>query len=91
MAEEMNRPSSTLLQSALSLVPLLYCMLSVAAVHEQVPGERPPGERPPAEIGKLAKPVLEAGQRALEAEDAFAVRAAVAKAITVLGPWAGNP
>ena len=82
----MNRPSSTLLQSALSLVPLLYCMLSVAAVHEQVPGERPP-----AEIGKLAKPVLEAGQRALEAEDAFAVRAAVAKAITVLGPWAGNP
>lgn len=61
-------------------------MLSVADVHAQVPGERPP-----AEIGKLAKPALDEGRRALEVQDAVAVRAAVAKAITVLGPWAGNP
>ena len=82
----MKRHKSKLRQSVLILVPLLYCMLSVADVHAQVPGERPP-----AEIVKLAKPALEEGRRALEVQDAVAVRAAVAKAISVLGPWAGNP
>ena len=43
-----------------------------------------PGERPPRDVVKLVQP-------ALEAQDAVAVRAAVAKAISVLGPWAGNP
>lgn len=34
---------------------------------------------------------MEAGRRALAAQDAAAVRAAVTKAIAALGPWAGNP
>jgi hypothetical protein len=34
---------------------------------------------------------MDEGRRALEMEDHVAVRAAVAKAISVLGPWAGNP
>ncbi|MBC7964283.1 MAG: hypothetical protein H7Z17_00030 [Fuerstia sp.] len=71
---------------SLSLMPLLYCLLPVAVTHAQAPGERPP-----AEIVGLAQPALDEGRRALEAQDAVAVRAAVAKAISVLGPWAGNP
>ncbi len=86
MAKEMKRLIGKFRQSTLILVPLLYCMLSMADVHAQVPGERPP-----AETVKLAKPALEEGRRALEVQDAVAVRAAVAKAISVLGPWAGNP
>lgn len=82
----MKRLNSKLRQSGLILVTLLYCTMSVADVHAQVPGERPP-----AEIGKLTKPALEEGRRALEVLDAVAVREAVAKAIAVLGPWAGNP
>lgn len=50
-----------------------------------------PGERPPPDIVKLLQPALKQGQQALEAQDAIAVRAAVEKAISVLGPWAGNP
>ena len=58
----------------------------MTVVHTQVPGERPP-----AEIVRLAQPALDQGRRALEAQDAAAMRAAVAEAVTVLGPWAGNP
>ena len=61
-------------------------MLPEADVRAQVPGERPP-----ANILRLARPALDEGRRALETEDHVAVRAAVAKAISVLGPWAGNP
>jgi hypothetical protein len=86
MADEMKRLHSKLRQTALILMHLLYCMLSVVDVHAQVPGEQPP-----ADISKLTKPALEEGRRALDVLDAVAVRAAVAKAITVLGPWAGNP
>ena len=50
-----------------------------------------PGQRPPREVLDLAQPALQDGRRALEANDAVAVRAAVTKAIAVLGPWAGNP
>ncbi len=50
-----------------------------------------PGERPPPEIVARARPALEAGRRALETQDAAAVRAAVTQAIAILGPWAGNP
>ncbi len=82
----MKRLRGKFRQSVAILVPLLYCMLPLADVHSQVPGERPP-----AEIVKLAKTALEEGRRALEAEDAVAVRTAVTKAISVLGPWAGNP
>ncbi len=38
-----------------------------------------------------ARPALEAGRKALAEEDPAATRAAVAKAIAALGPWAGNP
>ncbi len=86
MADEMTRPDSNLLKSALSLLILLYCLPTVAVVYAQIPGERPP-----AKIVRLAQPALDEGQRALEAEDGVAVRAAVTKAIPVLGPWAGNP
>ncbi|RLS80741.1 MAG: hypothetical protein DWI00_00235 [Planctomycetota bacterium] len=65
---------------------LLVSMLPEADVRAQVPGERPP-----ANILRLARPALDEGRRALETEDHVAVRAAVAKAISVLGPWAGNP
>jgi hypothetical protein len=50
-----------------------------------------PGERPPPDVAAKVRPALEDCRRALAAQDAAAVRAAVAKAITVLGPWAGNP
>ena len=61
-------------------------MLPEADVRAQVPGERPP-----ANMLKLAKPALEEGRHALKTEDHVAVRAAVVKASSVLGPWAGNP
>jgi hypothetical protein len=61
-------------------------MLPAAGVRGQVPGERPPSN-----ILKLSQPAMDEGRRALEMEDHVAVRAAVAKAISVLGPWAGNP
>ena len=50
-----------------------------------------PGQRPPREILARVRPALDAGQRALAAGDAAAVRAAVAEAVAALGPWAGNP
>lgn len=50
-----------------------------------------PGERPPPEIVARTRPALEAGRRALAAGDPAAIRAAVADAVTALGPWAGNP
>ena len=82
MADEMTRPDRNLPKSALSLLILL----SVAALYAQIQGERPP-----AEILRLAQPALNEGRRAPAAEDAVAVRVAVAKAILALGPWAGNP
>lgn len=82
----MKRSHCKVPKSALSLVALLVSMLPEADVRAQVPGERPP-----ANILRLARPALEEGRRALETEDHVAVRAAVAKAISVLGPWAGNP
>jgi hypothetical protein len=86
MGKEVTRSDSRLLKSALSFMPLLYFMLPAADVLGQVPGERPP-----ANIVRLAQPALDEGRRALETEDAVAVRAAVEKAISVLGAWAGNP
>jgi hypothetical protein len=50
-----------------------------------------PGQPLPREVLAAAKPALEDIRRALEAQDTAAVRVGVAKAITALGPWAGNP
>lgn len=50
-----------------------------------------PGQRPSREVLERAQPALAEGRRALEAQDATAVRVAVAKVIALLGPWAGNP
>ena len=86
MANQVKRSHCKLPKSTLILVALLVSMLPAAGVRGQVPGERPP-----ASILKLAQPALDEGRSALEAEDQVAVRAAVAKAISVLGPWAGNP
>ena len=86
MANQVKRSHCKLPKSGLSLVALLVSMLPATDARGQVPGERPP-----ANILKLAQPALDEGRRALEAEDHVAVRAAVAKAISVLGPWAGNP
>ena len=65
---------------------LILLLLPLASVLVQTPGERPPSE-----IVAKAQPALDEGRRALAAQDAAAVRASVAKAITALGPWAGNP
>ena len=86
MGNQVKRSHCKLPKSTLILVALLVSMLPAAGVRGQVPGERPP-----ASILKLAQPALDEGRSALEAEDQVAVRAAVAKAISVLGPWAGNP
>lgn len=67
----------------LLIIILIFCCRQLSA--------QAPGEKPPQTIARLIQPVLEEGQRALEAEDAVAVRASVTKAIEVLGPWAGNP
>lgn len=50
-----------------------------------------PGKRPPREVLQRARPALEEAKRALDAQDPAGARAAVGKAITALGPWAGNP
>jgi len=50
-----------------------------------------PGKRPPREVLQRARPALEEARRALDAQDPAGTRAAVGKAITALGPWAGNP
>lgn len=50
-----------------------------------------PGKRPPREVLQRARPALEEARRALDAQDPAGARAAVGKAITALGPWAGNP
>lgn len=86
MVEKMTRSDNSFTRSTLSFMPMLYCLLPLAVVYAQVPGERPP-----LAISKLTQLALEEGRRALEAEDAVAVRASVEKAISVLGPWAGNP
>ena len=86
MAKKVKRSRCKLPKSALSLAALLVSMLPAADVRGQVPGERPP-----ANIVRLAQPALDEGRRALDTEDHVAVRAAVVKAISVLGPWAGNP
>jgi hypothetical protein len=67
----------------------LLVLLSLASV--AVAQEPTPGHRPPAEVTAKAQPALNECRRALEAQDSAAVRAAVAKAIAALGPWAGNP
>ena len=86
MAKKVKRSNCKLPKSTLILVALLVSMLPAAGVRGQVPGERPPSN-----ILKLSQPAMDEGRRALEMEDHVAVRAAVAKAISVLGPWAGNP
>ena len=66
---------------------LSLCFLwSAALAHAQTPGQRPP-----AAVAERARPALAEGRRALEAQDAAAVRASVTKAIEALGPWAGIP
>jgi hypothetical protein len=86
VAKKVKRSNCKLPKSTLILVALLLSMLPAAGVRGQVPGERPPSN-----ILKLSQPAMDEGRRALEMEDHVAVRAAVAKAISVLGPWAGNP
>ena len=86
MGNQVKRSHCKLPKSTLILVALLVSMLPAAGVRGQVPGERPPSN-----ILKLSQPAMDEGRRALEMEDHVAVRAAVAKAISVLGPWAGNP
>ena len=66
---------------------LALLLVSVMAIAE----DATPGQRPPAEVAAKAKSALKEGQRALELQDAAAVRAAVAQAMAALGPWAGNP
>jgi len=67
----------------------LLVLLSLASI--AIAQEAKLGQRPPAEVAAKAQPALNEGRRALEAQDAAAVRVAVAKAIAALGPWAGNP
>jgi hypothetical protein len=69
----------------MKLLLLLAC-LSLSFLHAQTPGQKPPRK-----VMTGVRPFLEEGQRALAAEDAAAVRAAVEKAVAALGPWAGNP
>ncbi len=64
-------------------------LLSVAAI--AIAEEATPGQRPPADVAARAQSALKEGRRALEVQDAAAVRAAVAQAMAALGPWAGNP
>lgn len=71
------------LRVVLLIITLIFCFGRASA--------QAPGERPPQSIAKLVRPVLDEGKRALETENVVAVRAAVAKAIEALGPWAGNP
>ncbi len=71
---------------SLAVLLVMVVDLSYGQISAQVPGERLPSE-----VVKRVQPALKEGQRALAAQDAVAVRAAVAKSILVLGPWAGNP
>lgn len=50
-----------------------------------------PGQLPPRELQERLKPALEAEAKALAAMDEAGVRSAVARAVAVLGAWAGNP
>ena len=86
MGFKMTRRKCNLPIPSLGYFPLLYCLSPTALAYAQIPGERPP-----AEITKLVRPAMDDGRRALDAQDTVAVNAAVAKAILVLGPWAGNP
>jgi hypothetical protein len=67
----------------LLIIILIFCCRQLSA--------QAPGEKPPQTIVRLIEPMLDEGRRALEAEDAVAVRASVTKAIEALGRWAGNP
>jgi hypothetical protein len=67
----------------------LLAMFSVASMASA--REATVGQRPPADVAAEAQPALDEGRRALEVQDAAAVRAAVVKAMAALGPWAGNP
>lgn len=66
-------------------------LLSVLAVALLPLGAQTPGERPPAALVARVRPAQEEALRGLAASDATVVRAAVEKAVAILGPWAGNP
>lgn len=66
-------------------------LLSLLAAALLPLGAQTPGERPPAALVARVRPVMEEAQRGLAASDAVVVRAAVEKAVAILGPWAGNP
>ncbi len=70
---------------------LLFLLIAAFCAHNHSSFAVEPGQTSPREILAAANIALEDVRRALEAEDGGAVRAAVAKAITALGPWAGNP
>ncbi len=93
MAEKMTRSRTALLnprQPSLMakrpLMPLLWSWMLLNIATAQVPGERPP-----TELVRRSQIALNEGRRALESHDPDAARAAVAKAIAILGDWAGNP
>jgi hypothetical protein len=65
--------------------------VSLASTTFAVDDDVQAGARPPQEVVERAKPALLEGKRALAAKDLAGVRAAVAKAVAALGPWAGNP
>ncbi|MDX1947723.1 MAG: hypothetical protein SFU86_20165 [Pirellulaceae bacterium] len=83
-------PRRTLIGGALLALPLVaICWLSSQQSANADPPR--PGERPPPEIVAKARPAAKALREALAANDAAAVRSAVARGIEALGPWAGNP
>ena len=70
---------------------LIALLVAIFCAHQHSSFAIEPGQRPPREVLDGARPPLEDARRALAAQDAAAVRAAVTKAITALGLWAGNP
>ena len=72
------------LRAALSLICGMLAMLEPGIAIE-------PDGRIPRDVVARATPALEEAKIAMEARDGAAVRAAVAKAIAALGPWAGHP
>ncbi len=68
----------------------LACLLCGIVVSD-IAFAQSPGQTPPASILQELKPAQEQCQKALESMDAEAVKAAVDRAIKILGPWAGNP
>ncbi len=67
------------------------CLLLCGIVVSDIAFAQSPGQTPPASILQELKPAQEQCQKALESMDAEAVKAAVDRAIKILGPWAGNP